>query len=192
MTLVPTDQSGVSMARRMKRSWIKKARRRLKMVHRGQVTKQSINDAMAKHPRATVREIQDLVQQATGLRFDEGSKYKFFMHTLLQNRVNTRGKQRKVGLPPSSRRFRLCVVAGEAASESPKEERSAEAASESPKEECSALVPFTWRTVLRTCIMENSGVGLCDRLWRPPSGLQWRRPLLPETSRRRAMWSAVA
>ena len=82
--LVPADCSLEVLKARLRRTWIKKARRRLKhsakKEKRSILTRTALRTILAANPAATVEDVRRQVEQATSLSFATGVKYKFFMH----------------------------------------------------------------------------------------------------------------
>ena len=108
--LVPADCSLEVLKARLRRTWIKKARRRLKhsakKKERSILTRTALRTILAANPAATVDDVRRQVEQATSLSFATGVKYKFFMHHLLRLTASEKGPARRA-VP--QKKFRMDV-----------------------------------------------------------------------------------
>ena len=108
--LVPADCSPEVLKARLRRTWIKKARRRLKhsakKEQRSILTRTALRTILAANPAATVEEVRRQVEEATSLSFVSGRKYKFFMHHLLRLTASQKGAKRRAA---PKQKFRMEV-----------------------------------------------------------------------------------
>jgi len=81
---VPAEASVPAVAARVKKAWIKKARRRLKKVLRSADIIQIIRATLRKNPGASVEQVRCEVEQVARCSFAAGAKYKFFYHQLFK------------------------------------------------------------------------------------------------------------
>ena len=112
--LVPADCSLEVLKARQRRTWIKKARRRLKhsekkeeRSERSILTKKALQTILAANPKATVQEVRRQVEEATSLSFASGVQYKFFVHHLLRLTASEKGAPKRRAAP--KQQFRMEV-----------------------------------------------------------------------------------
>ena len=112
--LVPADCSPGVLKARLRGTWIKKARRRLKhsekkeeRSERSILTKKALQTILAANPKATVQEVRRQVEEATSLSFASGAKYKFFVHHLLRLTASEKGAPKRRAAP--KQQFRMEV-----------------------------------------------------------------------------------
>ena len=109
--LVPADCSPEVLKARLRRTWIKKARRRLKhsakKEQRSILTRTALRTILAANPAATVAEVRRQVEEATSLSFASGVKYKFFVHHLLRLTASEKGAPKRRAAP--KQQFRMEV-----------------------------------------------------------------------------------
>lgn len=82
--LVPAEASVPAVAARLKKSWIKQARRRLKRVQTSGDIVQFIRATVRETPAASVEQVRCGVERLAGCSFAAGAKYKFFYHQLMK------------------------------------------------------------------------------------------------------------
>ena len=101
--LVPADGSPEVLKERLRRTWIKKARRRLKHSakkwQQSVLTRTALQTILAANPAATVEQVRLKVEEATSLSFASGMKYKFFMHHLLRLLRRQKGAPKRRAVP---------------------------------------------------------------------------------------------
>ena len=109
--IVPADCAPAVLKARLQRTWIKKARRRLKHSAKKKqqsiLTRTALRTILAANPAATVGEVRRQVEEATSLSFASGMKYKFFMHHLLRLTAKEKGAPKRREAP--KQKFRLEV-----------------------------------------------------------------------------------
>ena len=93
--LVPADRSPEVLKASLQRTWIKKARQRLKKEKRSILTRNTLRTILKANPAATVGEVQRQVEQATKMPFASGMKYKFFMDHLFRLLAREKGPTRR-------------------------------------------------------------------------------------------------
>ena len=73
-----------AMAARLKKAWIKKARRRLNKVQRSGGIVRIIRATVRENPGTTVEQVCGMVERLVGCSFAAGAKHKFFFHQLMK------------------------------------------------------------------------------------------------------------
>ena len=105
--LGPANRSQEALKARLRRTWLKKARRFLKHTtkkkQRSMFTRTALRKICAGNPKATIDEVQRRLEEATSLSFESGRKYLFFWHHLLKLLRAAKGPTRRKAPQPKWR-----------------------------------------------------------------------------------------